>query len=198
MDSAIKVLGLFLLIIIVLVGYLVKILHQSVQNHMEPPTQNAFSGGLSKNTKRDCAAETIFSMNDQHCNTICNTPGTYVSINGVCVDTLAFDESAVENKCNPSKGKIAYLLGDPMLGRTEFWCLSVDLGIVPDRGEDNYLCSGGSMDIDYLLNFPQLSDCVCPQGMFIAAIKNTSVVRLRGVCVPDALRAVYELNKLVV
>ena len=132
------------------------------------------------------------------CEAICKQPGIFVSKNGACVNILAFSQQAVDNSCDPKKGVLAYLLGDPQFGRTKLLCLSIDPGVQPDNLKDpNTICEGGTIDINYIQSFPQLYSCKCPDDQFLATIQNTSVIRQRGVCVNKKQLPIYKLNKLV-
>lgn len=138
--------------------------------------------------KRDCANEMVFSVLDGQCQTVCQGPETYVSRNGICVNVITQDTTAVRNECSAQKGVLAYLIGDPQFGKTDLLCLSVDPGIQPnDPEQPNRLCVNGTIDIDYRKQYPTLDGCRCATGYQLVRVPATSSIRERGVCVKRAL-----------
>lgn len=157
-----------------------------------------FPGTQREMLKQNCDIETIYSVEDSQCNRICSQPGIFISKNGSCVNILAFSQEAVENECDPKKGVLAYLLGDPQFGKTKMLCLSIDQGVQPDNIlQQNTLCDGGTININYVDSFPQLYACNCPKDEILTTIPNTRIIRQRGVCVNKALYNIYKLNNLI-
>ncbi|ACH96237.1 pif-3 [Oryctes rhinoceros nudivirus] len=194
---SVKTSHIFIAIVIVLL-VLIVVLLRAVSNIDVEQYDVEFPGTQRNMLKQNCDVETIYSVEDSQCEIICKQPGIFVSRNGVCVNILAFSQEAVENSCDPKKGVLAYLLGDPQFGKTKLLCLSIDQGVQPDDvTQENTICAGGSIDINYVKSFPQLYSCSCPDDHFLALIPNTSTIRQRGVCVKNELRNVYDLNKLV-
>lgn len=193
----IKVSKLFIIVLFVLI-VLIIILLKSVSNINIDIQDVEFPGTQREMLKQNCDVETIYSVEDAQCEAICKQPGIFISKNGACVNILAFSQQAVDNSCDPKKGVLAYLLGDPQFGRTKLLCLSIDPGVQPDNIKDpNTICEGGSIDINYIQSFPQLYSCKCPDDQFLATIPNTSVIRQRGVCVNKKQLPIYKLNNLV-
>lgn len=183
---------LLILITIVIVAI------SNVQNIANIKPRVEFAGIEQDFVKRDCNTETIYSVNDEQCNTICQSTDTYVSNNGICVNILTFNQSSLENKCSPKHGVVAYLLGDPQFGTTDLRCISIDIGVQPDDiTKPNTICTGGTIDINYIESFPQLEQCTCPKGQILTILMNTSTIRSRGICIPIKAKPLYELNNLI-
>lgn len=154
-----------------------------------------FQGTQSSVLKRNCDSELIYSMADSQCKQICQEPGVFRTHNGVCVNVLSFDQAAVEDKCDPKKGVLAYLLGDPQFGTTKLRCLSIDPGLQPnDINKPNIVCVNGTIDINYVEGFPQLNNCECPPATFLGTVQNTSTIRQHGTCKKMELLKVYNFN----
>lgn len=157
------------------------------------------SGTQSEIAKRDCDLELVYSTNDQQCNIICRQPNLYVSRNGACVNELVGTDAPQQYDCDAKHGVVTYILGDPEFGKTKLFCLSIDPGIQPDNVQDtNIICKNGSIFIDYIESFPQLTNCKCPStSPVLALIESTSVVREHGVCVTKNMERLYAENNLV-
>lgn len=148
--------------------------------------------------RRDCDLETVYSMDDAQCFNVCKTSGVFRTKNGVCVNTLIFETQATQNKCSAKDGVLAYLVGDPVFGRTKTVCLSVDLGVRPDNlDKPNIICRDGEIPINYVIAFPQLKDCRCANGKILSLIESTNTIRTHGVCVNDKMKPVLETNSLL-
>nr|WOJ45367.1 pif3 [Apis mellifera nudivirus] len=159
-------------------------------------------GSQSELGKRDCNVETLYAMDDEQCANICRSPGIFQVRHGACVNVLAFESksSLAMNKCDPKRGVLAYLIGNSQFGSTSLLCLSIDLGIQPDNADEaaNRICSGGGkIDINYLLGFPQISNCKCPSGKILTVIESTSTIRPYGQCASRLLKPIFEYNKLL-
>lgn len=192
--------GQILVFGIILLLYLVVSVIHSLPKVTKEEHTNLFPGSQSTSLKHDCDVEVVYSMNDNQCNRICKQQGQYVSKHGICVNILAFNTQEVTNQCDPEKGVLAYLIGDPQMGRTKLFCLSIDQGVQPDDvTKENTICTGGKMmeKINYIRGFPQLKSCQCERGFVLTVLANTSVVRSRGICVPEKSQKGYEFNKLL-
>lgn len=197
--QGLKVAHVLIFGVICLLLLIVLLLRKIPDTELEKYT-TLFPGSQNSALKHDCDVEVIYSINDRQCSRICKPPGTYVSKNGICVNMLAFNHQAVENECDPEKGVLAYLVGDPQLGRTNLLCLSIDPGIQPDDINDrNIICTNGTVKggINYVKSFPQLKSCTCGEGMILTFISNTSSIRSRGICVPASSSKAYQFNKLI-
>lgn len=151
--------------------------------------------------KRDCDTEIVYSVTDSQCNDVCRQPAAFVSRNGACVNVLAFSAHDESNACDPRRGVLAFLLGDPQFGKTALRCLSVDPGIQPDDPVGkNIICNHGSIDIDYVQAFPQAAACRCttdPARGVLASVANTRVMRAYGVCVSDTMKRLFRYDGLL-
>lgn len=158
----------------------------------------ALTGSRAPLVRRHCDNEFVYSLLDAECDVLCHPPGVYRSQRGVCVNVLAFGQTAVDNECDPNRGLLAYLIGDAQFGTTKLLCLSIDLGVQPDTVlRENTFCQGGSIAIDYVREFPQLRNCTCPSGELLAVIPGTSQVRSRGFCInASSARLYYESRAL--
>lgn len=191
-------LSLGIIIFIILLLIFVLILLKEMSNFNVTKQRVDFPGTQSENIKRDCDVETTYSMEDAQCESICKQPGVFRTHNGVCINILTFDQEAIDNRCDPKQGVLAYLLGDPQFGRTKLICLSIDPGIQPDNiDKPNTICENGNIEINYIQAFPQLNNCKCPTNTTLIQIPSTSIIRTRGVCVNDQLKPVFNYNKLL-
>lgn len=155
-------------------------------------------GSQTERVKRNCDVELTYSVLDEQCQNVCAGPGLYRSHNGICVNLLAFDHTAVIEKCEPHKGLMAFMMGNSQLGTARLTCLSVDPGIQPDDiTKDNIICIDGTIDIDYLKEFPIGNQCKCPEGKKPYAIANTSQIRTHTVCASSELEKVFTYNNLL-
>lgn len=189
----------FLALILILLLVMCIVCHR-LDNIIVKRTHINFPGNQADTTRRNCDVETIYSVDDEQCSAICQETGVFRSYNGKCVNILAFNQEAVHNNCNPKHGVLAYLLGNPELGSTKLFCLSIDEGVQPDDpNKPNTLCTGdgASIDINYVERFPQLSNCKCPDTKFLAQISNTNTIRSRGVCINKTLLPIMEYNNSV-
>lgn len=143
-------------------------------------------GALSHAEKRDCDVETIYSMLDEHCDTVCKGPGIYRTKRGACVNLLVFDSASAVGRgdaCDSRRGVLAYVAGNAQLGNTSLVCLSIDPGIAPDDpSRENRICENGFASIDYDRAFPETSECRCANDETRVLVPETSNVRSRAVC----------------
>lgn len=150
------------------------------------------SGNQPPLAQYNCDTDIVYSMIDAECRSLCRPPGLYRSHNGVCVNLRTFGQTSAENECDPKRGLLAYTIGDPQFGTVRHLCLSVDPGVQPDTvDKPNTFCTGGTIDINYLRQYPQLSNCTCPDGQIRAIIPSTSVTRPRALCVDAESAPLY-------
>jgi hypothetical protein len=148
--------------------------------------------------KKDCTLEIVYSVEDSQCQNICKQPGTYVSKNNACVNILSYSQDEQKDVCNPKDGVVAYIIGDPEYGDTKLLCLSTDIGIQPDSTtQENRMCQGGGINIDYRQSYPKISDCNCNNDDIKVVVANTSVIRPYVQCSPKSTLRPYELNGLI-
>lgn len=151
--------------------------------------------------KRDCDTEIVYSVTDSQCHDVCRQPNVFVSRNGACVNVLAFSAHDESNECDPRRGVLAFLIGDPQFGKTALRCFSVDPGIQPDDPTGkNIICNHGAIDIDYVESFPQAAACRCttdPARGALASVANTRVMRAYGVCVSDNMKRLFRYDGLL-
>lgn len=192
----------FLLLLIVLMCFVVLFILYNIRDFNETDVRaaNLVGGSQSEMYKRDCDVETVYSVTDSQCQAVCKQPGIFSSRNGACINVLAFTTDAMLNKCDPKRGVLAYLLGDPQFGNTKMRCYSVDPGIQPDDPHGkNIICNHGSINIDYVKSFPQPADCQCtdPTRSVLAFVTNTKEMRKYGVCVSEKMIPLYRYNDLL-
>lgn len=184
----------FILILLVDVSRLKLNLEKEVSGNL----LTEYRGAQDEAMRRDCDLETVYSMDDAQCRNVCKTHGTYRTKNGRCVNVLVFETNSVQNKCSARDGVLAYLVGDPTFGKTKTVCLSVDLGIRPDRSDkENIICKDGTIDIDYVKTFPQLKDCKCKNDKILGLIESTRTIRTHGVCMDNKLLQIMNANNLL-
>lgn len=160
---------------------------------------NLFRGDQqSELRKLNCDLETVYSMTDDQCNAICqNTLGNFISKHGVCVNSFNFKTEIINNECDPKRGVLAYMIGDGQFGRTAFRCMSIDQGIQPDNiDQPNKICGenefSGTIDIDYLIEFPKSQNCKCAPDKTLIIIPGTEKIRSRGSCVPKESADIFK------
>lgn len=191
-----------LLLLIILVCFIVLFIVYNIREFNETDVRmaNLVGGSQSEMHKRDCDVETVYSVTDSQCQAVCKQPGIFSSRNGACINVLAFSTNDMLNKCDPKRGVLAFLHGDPQFGDTKMHCYSVDPGIQPDDPDGkNIICNHGSINIDYVKSFPQPADCQCtdPTRSVLALVTNTKEVRKYGVCVSEKMVPLYRHNDLL-
>jgi len=149
------------------------------------------------NMKVNCDEFTVYSMTDDQCSAICLDDQSFRTKNGVCVNSLIFKSTDIENKCSSKDGLIAYLTGNTQFGKTDSICLSVDPGIRPDDiKEPNIICRNGEIDINYNDAFPVIKNCKCiNKDDILIVVPNTSTIRAHGICVDKEMRSLFEFNQ---
>lgn len=139
--------------------------------------------------KLNCNTQIVYALDDVVCNNVCVDNGSFIAQHGFCVNELAAIEIPSINKCEAKDGVLAYYVGDEALGTANFLCLSVDLGIQPDDiSKTNLMCANGTISINYLTRFPQISDCKCNSNNIAVLIKGTSETRDYVVCASKNLK----------
>ncbi|ABO45336.1 per os infectivity factor 3 [Gryllus bimaculatus nudivirus] len=196
-------LGLILLVVISIICLVLCILLSNIKNNINLDKQENrldLDGFQNIITKRDCSSETVYSINDAQCNQACyGNVGQYVSQNGICINSLILQSSVIEKECDPKKGVIAYLIGNTQTGQTSLKCLSVDLGIQSnDPDGPNVICQNGSIDIDYLKEFPQIENCKCMPSDVVGLIPYTTSIRQHASCVSLNLYDALKYNDLII
>jgi len=148
-------------------------------------------------TRIDCNTNIVYSFDDDLCLAVCQTDILYRSQNGMCVNANIQEENSITNECNAEQGLLAYLVGDTQFGDIKTQCISTDLGIRSDNPKlPNRMCgNGGTININYLHSFPQISDCQCSSD--VAVIANTETIRAYAVCANSDLSAVLSYNNAI-
>lgn len=176
---------------VLLCVFLVPLPKTDIENEgQQRPTRNQLRSAVpaTDEAKRDCSNEMVFSVLDAQCQVVCQGPETYISRNGICVNAITQNSTAVRNECSAKNGVLAYLIGDPQFGKADLLCLSVDPGIQPnDPTKPNEICKNGTIDVDYRKQYPSLDQCKCPPSMKLVRIPATGSIREHGVCVANAL-----------
>lgn len=122
----------------------------------------------------DCTETPNFCFTDNDCMVQCTNSTTFKCIKGLCRNTYIY-ESSITNNCNPRQGMLGFLVGNPMLGKYDYICKSIDPGIALDNGKV-LMCDGQTppININYLSKYPDTNQCTCENKMYIPA---TSVKR---------------------
>ena len=131
---------------------------------------NINSRVMSEN-KKYCSTYMSYCFNDSDCSIMCDLKNKYNCINGICKNNKIVT-SVPENKCDPKKGLIGYLVGNTAYGKYEFICKSIDLGIALSI-KTNLMCKGQkNMFIDYTTKFPTINQCSCINKSIVPATQN--------------------------
>lgn len=201
---AIQNINVLILVILVLVIILVYYVWVFIENRDGRWSGDKFIDLLSaavpvQTVRRDCDAETVYSMADSQCLAVCRGPETYFSRNGACVNTKLKQTTGssrpIRHSCDPKRGVLAYLVGNSQFGSTDFECLSVDPGVQPDNVSlPNTILVNGTVPIDYLKKFPNFQDgsCLNSDNDAIITIPSTLTVRATGYCVNKNLQILFE------
>lgn len=130
------------------------------------------------NVKNNCTETKTYCFVDQDCLQSCYNSSMYSCLNGVCKKSL-INTTDAENECDPSKGIVGYLVGNPTFGTYQYICKSIDPGIAISVDE-NLMCKNDpTVDINYIEKFPSKYDCSCENQVLIPA---TSVKRKHVEC----------------
>lgn len=155
-----------------------------------------FPGVQTMPTTKDCNHEIVYSVDDEECTKICSD--MFVSKGGVCVNVRVYDAKKKLMECSPANGTFGYLVGSPELSTVGVQCQSIDLGVQSDDGDlsKNQICDGGNIDIDYVVSYPTLRQCICKSEQFLAVVPSNSNIRARGFCVDRINKRNYDFNNL--
>lgn len=128
---------------------------------------------MAAKNKRYCTTEVTYCFTDQDCSSRCDISNKYACINGICKNQRIVEQNP-KNDCDPTKGFVAYLVGNPAFGQYDYICKSIDPGIAINL-EKNLMCYGEKIDFNYIYKFPSTQDCSdCP---YPAVVPATSVKR---------------------
>jgi hypothetical protein len=137
--------------------------------------------------RRNCDQNTTYCFEDSHCSKMCTLSSASLCRNGICINSAVINTTAPKNECNAEKGVLTYFVGNSTLGRYDFLCKSVDLGIASDDVDKaNKMCKNGNITINYLQKFPDILDCDCNYGFTKVLLPNTSQVRRRVECIENS------------
>lgn len=136
---------------------------------------------LEKPERADCDNQQTFCFTDAECVQRCYVKAEYSCMHGICKNSRIIESNA-KNKCDAKQGFIAYLVGNVAFGEYEFICRSVDPGIAVNVDEANNMCLNGDICIDYLKQFPAISNCTCGKIDDICIVPAMDNVRRYVVC----------------
>lgn len=176
----------FTTILVSLVYYITKTLFNQEFDALDEDAVS-IDAQMGLRDRRDCDQDVVYCFEDAHCTKICAAKFGSRCSNGVCINAAIINSQAPNNECDARRGVLTYFVGNPMLGRYDYLCKSVDPGIASnDISEPNRMCLGGQIAIDYLQQFPAENQCQCLPGYSKVSIPNTSSIRNYVVCVEDA------------
>lgn len=179
-----SLLGLFALIMILYFVYLI----YNIPHHVNNTNNNniQLTGRVNRSDRIDCNQKITYCFEDSHCSKLCSNQTGSICRNGICVNANVLNTQVPINECNSERGVFTFFAGNVALGRYDFLCRSIDLGIAPnDPNLDNNMCIGGSIDINYKQAFPAITDCVCPEGKIPVVLPETSQVRRYVHCIDE-------------
>lgn len=141
---------------------------------------------LELRNRINCDQIPTYCFEDSNCTGICTIATTTRCSNGICVNAAIINTTAPKNECDAAKGVLTYFVGNATLGRFDYLCKSIDLGIAPDDIDlPNRMCEHGNITINYLQQFPDASQCSCPNGYSKVNLANTSQVRNYVDCIAN-------------
>jgi hypothetical protein len=141
---------------------------------------------LEHRNRINCDQIPTYCFEDSNCSGICTIATTTRCSNGICINAAVINTTAPKNECDAAKGVITYFVGNPTLGRFDYLCKSIDLGIAPDDIDlPNRMCEHGNIIINYLQQFPDVSQCTCTNGYTRVMLANTSQIRNYADCLPN-------------
>lgn len=182
--------GLFALIMILYFIYLIYNIPQLLnflRNDIQLP------GRVRRKDRVDCNQNVTYCFNDSHCSQLCTNNNGSICRNGICVDSNVLNTETPLNECNAERGVLTFFVGNVALGRYDFLCRSVDLGIAPDDPNlENNMCMNGDINIDYTRAFPMISECSCPEGKLPVVLPETSQVRSYVQCIDE-----FQANRII-
>lgn len=168
---------LFLVFIsICLLIWLILHIKRSERNEAKTQTEASIKTALIQSSRVNCGAENVFCFEDQDCKNMCLLTEQNVCRNGICRNRRVIATNP-NNECDPTKGLFALFVGDPALGRYEWVCDTIDPGVALPDG-NNRMCEGGTMEINYLREFPSIPQCTCPVSDRVAIGATSSTRRI--------------------
>lgn len=132
---------------------------------------------LSKQRK-ECSSERVFCFQDSDCTRMCNVNSPYSCLNGVCMNERIITTTPID-ECDSRMGLMPYLVGNPNFGIYKYVCKSVDPGIAVSNTKNLMCLNGPPIPINYLKEFPTISQCTCTDIVHIPA---TSIKRAHVEC----------------
>lgn len=168
--------------------------------------------------QKNCDTNIVYSMTDEQCAQHCLPPSRYISQRGVCRNTDVYFDLKLEssdpnvspdhnNPCDSTKGVVGFLVGHQRTGTIDtHQCLSIDVGIQDDNlAEPNRICGDktngyGNIaeSIDYMVGWPQYTQCMCNETSVLTLVPGTGTTRARGLCASRSLEPIFSLNRLIV
>jgi hypothetical protein len=177
--------GLVALLLILYFVYLIYNIPSELQSL--PRNDIQLPGRVNRSDKIDCDQNITYCFEDAHCARLCSGQAGSICRNGICVNANVINTTVPINECNAERGVFTFFAGNVALGRYDFLCRSVDLGIAPDNPQgQNNMCKDGTIAIDYTRSFPSILDCQCPPGKSLVVLPETSQVRRYAQCIDDA------------
>lgn len=156
----------------------------------EQPCESRINVGSSigNRARVDCAQNVTYCFEDSHCAKMCQNATGSICRNGVCLSANIINSQTPLNECDARRGVVSFFSGNVALGRFDFVCRSIDLGVAPDDiSQPNNMCRGGIINIDYTRQFPTPRDCQCPAGTRGVILPATSQVRQYVQCLPTRI-----------
>lgn len=173
-------------VVLILILYFVYLIYDIPRTLDATRNDIQLTGRVNRSDRIDCNQKITYCFEDSHCAKLCSNQTGSICRNGICVDANVLNTTVPINECNAEKGVFTFFAGNIALGRYEFLCRSVDLGIAPDNpNENNNMCIGGSIDIDYTISFPSILNCTCPPGKKPVILPETSQVRRYVHCIDE-------------
>ena len=161
---------------------------------------------FKKINRKNCDTELIYCLDDFTCENVCTSKmaSKFRCLNDKCINMTLFNIEEVENVCSAKDGFLAYMVGDTQLGTYNLICKSVDPGIAVNSFDtngnqyfDNKICIDGKIsNIDYTIQYPDIEDCTCPDGMVPVKFGNKAI-RKHIKCIPNNLADVFEYNNMI-
>ena len=175
------ILSIIILISVIIFVYLILSTKEQNQNDN---TLNV-RGDMKNRPRVDCNQNVTYCFEDANCANLCQNSTGSRCRNGICINTNVINSQLPLNECDARRGVVTFLSGNTALGRFDFLCRSIDLGIASDDiNVTNRMCIGGSINIDYTKQFPDIRDCSCPPDTRSVILPSTSQVRSYVHCLP--------------
>lgn len=150
---------------------IMEIKNKKVIKYDEESDFYSINSHLISETKKYCSNEITYCFEDSDCSIMCDLKNQYICINGICKNNKIIT-TVPENKCDPSKGMVGFLIGTPSFGKYDFICKSIDPGIALSVNT-NLMCKGqNNMLIDYISKFPTTNQCLCINKSIVPATQN--------------------------